>query len=385
MTAASGPATTPVSIHVLIGGPSAEHDVSLVSGRAIAGALAQRGHSVRGWLIDLHGAWWQLPASGLDPRLPQVAFDNPAALGASGPMTAAAAVAEIASAAASSSSTVCFPALHGPFGEDGTVQALLESAGIAYAGSRVAASAIGMDKPLFKRVCASIGIQTVPWIELRRAEFESDQRAALARVEAFASDLPQRQVVIKPARLGSSVGVSIVHRPTEPPELEFAVQDAFRYDDLLLAESYVRGARELEVAVMGNDASDVEVFGPGEIIPGREFYDYEAKYRDDASRSVLAPELPGGIPEAARSTARDAFLAIGAEGFARIDFLLARDATLYVSEINTIPGFTPISLFPLLCGTGGYDFGSTCERIVQLAVDRARLRSTRRLTRADLP
>ncbi len=191
--------------------------------------------------------------------------------------------------------------------------------------------------------------------------------------------------MIKPARLGSSVGVSIVHRPTEPPELEFAVQDAFRYDDLLLAEAYVQGARELEVAVLGNDATDIEVFGPGEIIPGREFYDYEAKYRDDASRSVLAPELPAGIPETARSTARDAYLAIGAEGFARVDFLLARDATLYVSEINTIPGFTPISLFPLLCGTGGRDFGATCERIIELAIERARLRPVHRLTRAKLP
>jgi D-alanine-D-alanine ligase len=371
-----------VAIDVLLGGPSAEHDVSLVSGRAIAGALAARGHAIRGWLIDLDGAWWCLPDSALDPKLPQVVFDEPAALGARGPLSAAVAVTEIG---AIDPPSICFPALHGPFGEDGTVQALLESAGIVYTGARVAASAIGMEKQLFKRVCAAIGVVTVPWIELRRSEFETDQRAALARVEAFASDLPQRQIVIKPARLGSSVGVSIVHRPTEPPELEFAVHDAFRYDDLLLAEAYVQGARELEVAVMGNAAADVEVFGPGEIIPGREFYDFDAKYRDGASRSVLNPELPGGIPEAARSAARDCFLAIGAEGFARIDFLLARDATLYVSEINTIPGFTPISLFPLLCGTGGYDFGATCERIVQLAIDRARFRPTRRLTRAELP
>src|SRR3954447_10143916 len=369
-------------IDVLLGGPSAEHDVSLVSGRAIGGALAERGHAVRGWLIDLDGAWWCLPDQAMDPALAQVAFDDPAALGARGPLTAEAAIAEIG---ARESPSVCFPALHGPFGEDGTVQALLESEGIVYAGSRVAASAIGMEKQLFKRVCAAIGIQVVPWIEVRRSEFEADRRAALARIEAFASDLPQRQIVIKPARLGSSVGVSIVHRPTEPPELEFAVQDAFRYDDLLLAEAYVQGARELEVAVLGNSAADVEVFGPGEIIPGREFYDFDAKYRDGASRSVLNPELPGGIPEAARSNARDCFLAIGAEGFARVDFLLGRDASLYVSEINTIPGFTPISLFPLLCGIGGYDFAASCERVVQLAIDRARSLPSHRLTRADLP
>jgi D-alanine-D-alanine ligase len=370
------------SIAVLLGGPSAEHDVSLISGRAIGGALAARGHRVEAWLIDLAGGWWRLPAAGLDSSLPQSDFDAPAGLGGRGPLSAAAALAEIQ---ASDRAVCCFPALHGPFGEDGTVQALLESAGIVYAGSHVAASAVGMDKELFKRVCVGIGIRTVPWLGLRRSEFEADRTAALGRLEAFAADLPRRQIVIKPVHLGSSVGVSIVHRPSEPPELELAVEDAFRHDDHLLAEAYVAGARELEVAVLGNDASDAETFGPGEIIPAREFYDYEAKYRDGASRSVLVPELPPGVASEARAAAREAFLSIGAEGFARVDFLLGRDATLYLSEINTIPGFTPISLFPLLCGTGGRDFGETCERIVELALESARLRPVRQLTRADLP
>ena len=191
--------------------------------------------------------------------------------------------------------------------------------------------------------------------------------------------------MIKPARLGSSIGVSIVHRPSEPPELEYAIADALRFDDLLLAESYVQGARELEAAVMGNGEHDLEVFGPGEILADREFYDYEAKYRDSASRTVVGPELDPQIRDRAQTLARESYLAIGGEGFARIDFLLARDGTLYVSEINTIPGFTPISLFPMLTAEGGYDFADACERIVQLALERARLRPSRRLTRADLP
>lgn len=370
------------SIAVLLGGPSAEHDVSLVSARAIAAALAARGHAVTGWLIDLDGGWWRLPQTAMERSLAQTAFDDPAALGADGPHAGGRAVERIA---ADEEPPVVFPALHGPFGEDGTVQALLESAGLTFCGCGVAASALGMHKVLFKRVCAGEGIPVVPWLALRRVDVEADPPAALRQLEQFADGLPNRQLVIKPSRLGSSIGVSIVHRPTEPPELEYAIADAFRFDDVLLAESYVHGARELEVAVMGNAESDLEVFGPGEILPGREFYDYEAKYRDSASRSVLAPELAEGIREQARSLARAAYLAIGCEGFARVDFLLARDGRLYVSEINTIPGFTPISLFPLLAAEGGYDFGEACERIVQLALERAALRPSRRLTRADLP
>jgi D-alanine-D-alanine ligase len=370
------------SIVVLLGGPSAEHDVSLVSGRAIAAALAGRGHAVTGWLIGLDGGWWRLPDDAMDRSLTQTAYDDPAALGADGPHSAARAVESLA---ALRPRPVVFPALHGPYGEDGTVQALLESVDLTYGGCGVAASAVGMDKAVFKHVCAGVGIPVVPWLQLRRADFEADQPAAAARLEAFAASLPIRQLVIKPARLGSSIGVSIVHRPSEPPELEYAIADAFRFDDTLLAESYVQGARELEAAVMGNTERDLEVFGPGEILANREFYDYQAKYHDAASRTVVSPELAAGVRERARSLAREAYLAIGGEGFARIDFLLARDGTLYVSEINTIPGFTPISLFPLLTAEGGYDFADACERIVQLALERTRMRPPRRLIRADLP
>jgi D-alanine-D-alanine ligase len=370
------------SIAVLIGGPSAEHDVSLVSGRAIAAALTERGHNVQGWLIDLDGNWWRLSQAAMDRSLPQVAYDDPAQLDGEGPLTAARAMDTLQSA---TPQPIVFPALHGPFGEDGTLQALLESAGLTYAGPGVAASAIGMDKQLFKQVCRGVGLPVVPWVPLRRTDYERDQAAALKALEAFAASMPTRQLVIKPARLGSSIGVSIVHRPSEPPELEYAVADAFRYDDLLLAEAYVQGARELEAAVLGNGEADLEVFGPGEVLSSREFYDYEAKYRSEASRTVAAPEVERGVRDRAREVARLAFLAIGGEGFARVDFLLARDGTLYLSEINTIPGFTPISLFPMLCAEGGYDFGDTCERILELAVERKARRPGSRLTRADLP
>ena len=372
-------------IAVLLGGPSAEHDVSLVSGRAIAGALAERGHAVEGWLIDLDGRWWCLPPSAMDRELPQTAYDDPASLGAEGPLTAAAALERLAG---SDPQPVVFPALHGPFGEDGTLQALLESTGLAYCGSGPAASAIGMDKAIFKRLCGAQELPVVPWLEVRASEFEPGNRAAtLKRVEAFAAGLPDPRLVIKPARLGSSIGVGIVRCPGVPPELEAAMADAFRYDDLLLAEAYVADARELEASVVGNEPAEMEVFGPGEIIPGREFYDFVAKYRSDASRTLTEPEPPldPALRERARRTARAVYLAIGAAGFARVDFLLAGDGTLFVSEINTIPGFTPISLFPVLCAEGGYSFPGICERIVELALLRFAQRPTRHLTRADLP
>ncbi len=191
--------------------------------------------------------------------------------------------------------------------------------------------------------------------------------------------------MLKPARLGSSIGISIVHRPDEPPELETAIGEALRFDDLVMAEPYLDHPRELEVAVVGDLAADLEVFGPGEVRPGREFYDYIAKYRSGSSTSDMTPELDPDLAAEIRRIAGAAFLAIGASGFARVDFLLSRDGLLFLSEINTIPGFTPISLFPRLCALGGYDFGGVCERIVALALGRAALAPARRLTRLDLP
>jgi D-alanine-D-alanine ligase len=367
-------------IAVLLGGPSAEHDVSLVSGRAVAAALAGRGHPVEAWFIGLDGAWWRLPEAALDPALAAPAYDAPAALGAEGPFGAAAALAAVASR---EPAPVVWIALHGPFGEDGTVQALCESAGLVYTGSGVAASALGMDKVLFKRLARALEMPIVPFETLARADFDLDPPAAMRRLSAFAARLPDRRLILKPARLGSSIGMRIVHRPDEPPFLEEAVAEAFRYDDLLLAEAYLAAPRELEVSVLGNGTRTV-AYGPGEVLPGHEFYDYEAKYAAGLSRTVPAPEIGEALRERVRELARAAFAAIGGSGFARVDFLV-HAGRLYVSEINTIPGFTPISLFPVLCREGGLDFAAVCARIAGLALERFAARPAARLTRADLP
>lgn len=372
----------PTAIAVLLGGPSAEHDVSLVSGRAIATALASRGHAVVAWCIDLDGEWWRLPAGALDAALPAAAFDTPAALGAEGPFGAAAALDRIA---AGEPRPVVFPALHGPFGEDGTVQALVASVGLVCCGSGTAASAVGMDKTLFKRVCLALDLPVLPWQEVHAGDWVADQAAVVSRLERFASERPDARLVVKPARLGSSIGISIVHDPHEPPELEAAVGAALRFDDLVLVEPYLEHPRELEVAVLGDRGGDLRAFGPGEVRADREFYDFEAKYRSPGSVTDVAPDLDPLLAAEVRRIATASFRAIGASDLARIDFLLARDGRLYASEINTLPGFTPISLFPALCIAAGYDFAGVCETIVALALARAEHAPRRRLTRADLP
>jgi D-alanine-D-alanine ligase len=371
------------SIAVILGGPSAEHDVSLVSGRAIAEALGERGHSVTGWLIELDGRWWKLPDSAMNRSLPATAFDDPQALDAHGPMTAGEALQQIHD---EQPTPVVFIALHGPFGEDGTIQALCESAELIYTGAGVAASAVGMDKALFKRLARTLDLPVVPWIEVSAAEWGSEPRSVQRRVEEFSASLADHRVIVKPARLGSSVGIAIVHHPDDPEYAGGAIAQALEYDDEVLVEAYLDHARELEMSVLGNSATDLESYGPGEIFPGHEFYDYTAKYDEGVSRTTDSPDVTPAMRARLHAVARDAFIAIGGHGFARVDFMVDRaSGELYLNEINTIPGFTPISLFPVLCRAGGYDFGAISERIVELAVERAAIRPRRVLTRADLP
>jgi D-alanine-D-alanine ligase len=369
-------------IAVVLGGPSAEHDVSLVSGRAIATALIERGHDVEGWLVDLDGRWWRLPTSAMDGDLPQTAYDDPVALAAEGPFPSGRALQQMRE---SDPVPVVFIALHGPFGEDGTVQALCESAELTYTGAGVAASAIGMDKAIFKRLTQGLAMPVVPWIDLSAAEWQADPAAAQGRVNEFATSMPDPRVVVKPTRLGSSVGISIVHKPGDPEYTGGAITEALRYGDSVLVEAYLDHARELEMSVLGNSELDLESYGPGEIFPGHEFYDFTAKYSEGVSRTTDRAEVDADLRSRIHDIARRAYLAIGAAGFARVDFLLDKDGALYLNEINTIPGFTPISLFPVMCREGGYDFGAISEKIVELALARAAARPVRRLTRADLP
>ncbi len=276
---------------------------------------------------------------------------------------------------------VVFIALHGPFGEDGTVQALCEAAGLAYTGSGVAASAIGMDKAVFKRLIRGLGLPVVDWREVRLARWTRDRDGVLAELEAFAAGTGDERLMVKPARLGSSVGMTLAHTAGERAG---ALDTAFRYDDLALVERYLAGSRDLEVAVIGNEPDAIELYGPGEIVAGHEFYDYAAKYTAGLSETSTGAEVTPAQKAVILKLARDAYRATGCEGFARVDFLLA-GTELVVSEINTIPGFTPISLFPTLPAAAGYDFAAVCRRVVDLALEREAGRVRHRLTAADLP
>jgi D-alanine-D-alanine ligase len=364
-------------IVVLFGGPSAEHDVSIVSGSAIAAALRSLDLQVRLVLVDLRADWWWLPEDYARGETPPAAYDDPAALGAEGPISVGSALDRLRAA---SPQPVVFIALHGPFGEDGVVQSLLESIDVPYTGAGVAASALGMDKALFKRMARGLGLPVPEWREIGAGRWSADPTGVLAELDAFAGGLGEARLMIKPARLGSSIGMSIAHDPTERGP---ALDEAFRFDTLALAERYLPRARELEVSILGNDGR-LEQYGPGEILAGREFYDYVAKYTPGLSETAARAELEPAQRALILKYARDAYHAVGAEGFARVDFLMS-DERIYLSEINTIPGFTPISLFPIVAAEGGYDFAGVCRRIVDLALERRAARVDRTLSVEDLP
>ena len=378
--ARDGHVTTTIDrpVMVLFGGPSAEHDVSIVSGTAVAAALTDAGLQVDLVLIDLRGAWWWLPRDHRRDDRPASVYDDPAALGARGPLTIGDAMGAMAQ---TDPAPVVFIALHGPFGEDGTIQAILDAVGLPYTGAGVAASALGMDKALFKRMCRGLGLPVMDWREVSARRWDADPDGVEREVGAFAAGATDPRLMVKPARLGSSIGMTLVHAPAE---IGPALNLAFRYDTLALVETYLAGARDLEVAIIGNDHANLETFGPGEIVSGREFYDYAAKYTPGLSETSTRAEVSAVERAVLHKLARDVYRSIGAEGFARIDFLVAGER-IVVSEINTIPGFTPISLFPTMPADGGHTFADVCTKLVELALERHGQRPATHLDVADLP
>jgi D-alanine-D-alanine ligase len=262
---------------------------------------------------------------------------------------------------------VVFPVLHGTFGEDGTIQGLFELAGIAYVGSGVLGSAAGMDKDVMKRLFAQASLPIVRHVTVLRADWEKSPRKAIAQIER-ALNYP---VFVKPANLGSSVGISKAHDRKElGPALDLAAQ----YDRKLVVEQGVGGkksrARELEVAVLGNDDPKASVVG--EIIPGKEFYDYEAKYLSEGSVPVIPAKLTRGESKKIREMAVGAFRACDLSGLARVDFLMEPDGKhrIFLNEVNTLPGFTQISMYPKLWEATGIGYTDLITRLIELGLDR---------------
>jgi D-alanine-D-alanine ligase len=256
---------------------------------------------------------------------------------------------------------VVFPILHGPYGEDGTVQGLLELAGLAYVGAGVAASAVGMDKALFKDIMCAHGLPVVPYLILKRKSWEREPEETIARIEAELG----YDCFVKPANLGSSVGISKAHNRSE---LRAALDEAARYDRKLVVEVAV-DAREIEISVLGNDEPLASV--PGEIVPCNEFYDYSAKYLDGESELLIPAPLAAETTELIQKLAVEAYLAIDCAGMARADFLLdRRTGQVYVNEVNTLPGFTSISMYPKLWEASGISYTELIDRLIQLALER---------------
>jgi D-alanine-D-alanine ligase len=355
-----------VRVGLIFGGRSGEHEVSLMSAKSVMGAIDREKYEIVPIGITKQGRWL---ASG-DPM-------KALSSGISSESSPAALLAEPSQrglmrledrekdegleAVQVSQLDVIFPILHGPYGEDGTVQGLLELAGLPYVGAGVTASAVGMDKAVFKDIMHAHGLPVVPSLVIKRKEWERDPEGTVARIEAEIG----YDCFVKPANLGSSVGISKAH---SREELGPALDDAALYDRKLIVEEAV-DAREIEVSVLGNDEPIASV--AGEVVPCHEFYDYDAKYVSPDSELLIPAPIPHGTAETIRRLAVQAYLAIDCAGMARADFLLERNTgQVYINEVNTLPGFTPISMYPKLWEASGIPYSELIDRLIELAVER---------------
>ncbi|HEV8571833.1 MAG TPA: D-alanine--D-alanine ligase family protein [Actinomycetota bacterium] len=363
-------------VALIFGGRSAEHEVSCVSAASVVEALDPGRYEIVPIGIDKQGRWHLLQGP---PALESGATELPSVRPESG--------SEIALSQDPGSRElvgqdgrretvdVAFPILHGPFGEDGTIQGLLELAGMPYVGAGVMASAVGMDKAVQKVLFRAAGLSIVPHEVVLEREWREDPESVEARAEALGFPL-----FVKPATLGSSVGVTKVKTLAD---LESAVEEALRYTRKALVEQAMEGAREIECAVLGNDDPVASV--PGEILPAGEFYDYRSKYLDDSTRLEVPARLSSEIAEEVQRMSVTAFRAIDCMGMARVDFFLIEPEHLIVNEINTIPGFTSVSMYPRMWKASGLSYPELVDRLIQLAVERHDAEAKRGRTLEELP
>jgi len=349
-----------ITLALIFGGRSAEHEISLASARFVADNLSPEKYRVVPVGLLRSGAWvlpQDLDATlrdGLDgsPCDPVALLPDPTRPGLE---TAAGARIPL---------DFAFPILHGTYGEDGTIQGLLEMADLPYAGAGVLASSVGMDKELMKAAFAAHGLPQVDYLVARDAA--ADQASLVQRVEARFS----YPVFVKPANLGSSVGMTKAH---DRAELVSALELAWRYDRKVIVEAFVAG-REVECAVLGNAQPEASV--PGEVVPAHEYYDYESKYTDGLMSMRIPAPLSNETTARVRELAVAAFRAVDCSGYARCDFFVrASDGEVLVNEINTIPGMTHMSAFPLLWAAAGVESPALIDRIVDLGVERHEVRS----------
>ncbi len=351
-----------IRVGVIFGGRSGEHEVSLQSAQSVMQALDPAKYVVTPIGIDKHGRWLTGDplATLTDGHASQHATLLP------DPQSAALLKVEeserqVTGLTAVTELDVIFPVLHGPYGEDGTVQGLLELANLPYVGAGVVGSAVGMDKAIFKQVMAANGLPVLPWRLVLASQWRAQPETVLAAIEA---ELPY-PVFTKPANLGSSVGIG---KCRNQAELIAGLDEAARYDRRIIVEKGING-RELEVSVLGNDDPIASVVG--EIRPRRDFYDYVAKYISDDSELIIPAPLTPETAEQVRQLAVQAYRAIDCAGLGRVDLLLDKDyGKLYLNEINTIPGFTRISMYPKLWEASGLSYSDLLDKLIELAIER---------------
>ena len=350
-------------VGVLFGGRSAEHEVSLRSARNVIAAADPQKYEIVPIAITKEGRWrvGALPDAGSRKGVEVIPAVSPAkSPGSPGPLVP---VSPSGRSRRQGRLDVIFPVLHGTFGEDGTVQGLLELMGIPYVGAGVLGSAVGMDKEVMKRLFRERGLPVAPYAMVRRTDLEADPRSVCRAIEKQL----RYPVFVKPANLGSSVGIS---KARNRKQLETALATAAEYDRKIVVERAIEG-REIECAVLGNDAPVASV--PGEIIPGREFYDYAAKYLEDPSELIVPAKLRPAQAREVQRLAVGAFQATECSGMARVDFFLEKKTgKIYVNEINTIPGFTSISMYPRMWEASGVPYARLIDRLIELALERHR-------------
>jgi len=349
-------------VGVLFGGRSGEHEVSLLSAASVMAALDRRLYDVIPIGIDKQGRWRRGTSSQSRDPAGVLLRGTPFIL----PPVPAHLLPQRGAGLVNPRLDVVLPILHGTFGEDGTVQGLLEMSGIPYVGAGVLGSAASMDKDVMKRLFRDAGLPVVPFVVARRRTWETSPAALLRRITT-ALPFP---LFVKPANLGSSVGISKVNRRGE---LGPALNEAARYDEKLVVEQGV-DAREFECSVLGNDEPVASV--PGEVRPGKEFYSYEAKYLESGSSTVIPAPIPPALARQVQRLAVRAFRAVDACGLARVDFFyVPRTRQLFLNEINTMPGFTAISMFPKMWEASGLSYPKLLDRMIALALERARERA----------
>ena len=341
-------------VGIVYGGRSGEHEISVTSAGSIFKHIDRQRYEPVAIRIEKDGRWTlpDQPPLALTAAevIKQARVESSRGLGGGEPAVLNALNLD-----------VVFPVLHGPYGEDGTIQGLLELANMAYVGAGVLASAAGMDKAAMKMMFAARSLPVGAWRAFVRPEWERDRSRVQADLETLGYPM-----FVKPANLGSSVGISKVKSRAELPS---SIEIALEYDRKVVVEAAVPSPREIECSVLGND--DPQASLPGEIIPSREFYDYEAKYIDDDSKTVIPAELPSDLVKKIQRLAIEAFRAIDGSGLARVDFLLSRDTgDLVLNEINTMPGFTSISMYSKMWEASGLSYAALVDRLIQLGLER---------------